>query len=240
MAAKRIETYQDAFWLVRVPLNDTARQILKELEQQGHTEKSISFAIWRGQKNIIDYKGTSKFWEKFKTEILQWSWAKGDPRWDDYHRRKEAEEKLKRQQQMLLYQQGRLEEEIEKDLNLQHSAKRKGKLMPGFIYVIQGELGGPIKIGYSQDVAQRVKELQTGYPDDLKVLHMFPGNMDIEAKIHQDLKKYRMRGEWFKPDKYVMFRVQMYKKRMDELIKSGQYAKRRTREEVKQHILDNA
>ncbi len=83
--------------------------------------------------------------------------------------------------------------------------------MPGFIYFVQGECGGPIKIGYTNDIEKRLRALQTGYPDILKLLLAFPGNPQYEKLVHKQLDKYRLQGEWFKPSPEVMNRIRDFK-----------------------------
>jgi hypothetical protein len=69
-----------------------------------------------------------------------------------------------------------------------------------FVYVI-GCDGHPVKVGTARDVVQRVKELQTGFPFDLRIY----GTVEIEASAarhleraaHKALSKHRLRGEWF-------------------------------------------
>ena len=69
-----------------------------------------------------------------------------------------------------------------------------------FLYVI-GTEGRFQKIGFSADVAKRLKSLQTGNPDKLAIHHVEPVPKEqvrlLERKIHKDLSHYRLKGEWF-------------------------------------------
>ena len=66
------------------------------------------------------------------------------------------------------------------------------------LYVIQSEAGGPFKVGVSEDVASRLSQLQTGSPFKLKVIDEYNGvSFEVEKKVHEELKKYRLHGEWF-------------------------------------------
>jgi len=65
------------------------------------------------------------------------------------------------------------------------------------VYFIQAETGGPIKIGTALDVSKRIAMLQTGNPEQLVVLHTFPGQRDLESALHATLREHRIRGEWF-------------------------------------------
>lgn len=66
-----------------------------------------------------------------------------------------------------------------------------------FVYIIQGDEGTPVKIGRAIDVRARLKGLQTGNPQELRVLAATPGAAYDEAEFHRHLKFSRVRGEWF-------------------------------------------
>lgn len=68
---------------------------------------------------------------------------------------------------------------------------------PTFVYVIQGDPGTPIKIGFAKDPVKRMATLQTGYPWELRLLYVFPGPKALEHRLHRDLDAGRLRGEWF-------------------------------------------
>jgi len=58
------------------------------------------------------------------------------------------------------------------------------------------------KIGVSENVTKRLRQLQTGNPERLKVIHIqgFPDisiARIIEKHLHRMLKDYRLNGEWF-------------------------------------------
>jgi len=57
-----------------------------------------------------------------------------------------------------------------------------------------------IKIGYAEDVAARVKTLQTGSPVPLTLLAAFPGDRATEAALHRRYAHLRVAGEWFRAD----------------------------------------
>lgn len=186
----RIEKYEQAFDLISVSLSEKARFIIGRLEKDGHSEKSICFSVWKSQKKLIQFKRDSRFWAIFMNEVKKWSWPKGDLRWKDYWKRKEEEKKA-----------AAIAKEAEKK-RVQEMAYKKR--YPGFVYFIQGESGGPIKIGYTQDIKSRLTSLQTGCPETLKLLLAIPGKIADEQKIHAELDPYRMRGEWFSPSDGVL------------------------------------
>lgn len=67
------------------------------------------------------------------------------------------------------------------------------------IYFIQAGNDGPIKIGKTNNIKQRLAELQTGSPAKLKLLATFNGGQSIEIGLHNHFAKYRIDGEWFDP-----------------------------------------
>lgn len=66
------------------------------------------------------------------------------------------------------------------------------------IYFIQRD-DGPIKIGLSKNVANRLATLATASANELKLLGAVPGDKKTEAKIHRQLRDFRMNREWFRP-----------------------------------------
>ena len=75
------------------------------------------------------------------------------------------------------------------------------------IYFIQAGENGPIKIGRSNDVEKRLKQLQTASAEKLKILWVYDADNDKETEIelHEELKSERINGEWFKPSEQVFF-----------------------------------
>jgi hypothetical protein len=72
------------------------------------------------------------------------------------------------------------------------------------VYFIQAKTGGPIKIGYTHNVIARLDGLQVGNPEELRIVATVPGGAKEEAAIHRRLRRYRIRGEWFRDDDVVM------------------------------------
>lgn len=71
--------------------------------------------------------------------------------------------------------------------------------MTGYVYFIQGEDGGPIKIGWSESPEDRLSALQTGYPARLVLLGTIPGERALEGKTHRRFRHLRLHNEWFRP-----------------------------------------
>jgi hypothetical protein len=206
---EKLTTYSRCFELLGIPYDDKAKRVISMLEKEGHTEKSIGFAVYKTEEKLLIYRGDKQFWNVFVNEVRKWSWPKDDPRWIEYSKRKDRWTEIKRKE--LEWQ----ERKKKRDL-IEKISDDRGKY-PGFVYFIQGESGGPIKIGYAKDVSRRIAEIQTGFPDNLICLTFFPGNIPMEQLIHKDLKQYWLRGEWYKPDPFVLKKMKAYEKRANEL-----------------------
>src|ERR1051325_6662794 len=65
------------------------------------------------------------------------------------------------------------------------------------LYVMQRGDDGPIKVGISVNAKKRLKTLQTGNAEKLKLLRVFTMR-DVEKAIHGELEREaRLHGEWF-------------------------------------------
>lgn len=69
------------------------------------------------------------------------------------------------------------------------------------VYVIQSELGGPVKIGRTRGLEQRLANIQGAFPfGRLRLIATRPGGSALETFAHQTLSPWRMaQGEWFMP-----------------------------------------
>ncbi len=66
------------------------------------------------------------------------------------------------------------------------------------IYFIGEDHGdNPIKIGYTNNVKQRLAQLRTSTHEDIKILATLEGDFSVEKKIHKSLSEYRVNREWF-------------------------------------------
>jgi hypothetical protein len=68
-----------------------------------------------------------------------------------------------------------------------------------WVYFVQGEGGGPIKIGSATNIQQRLRDLQIGSPVLLTLLHGVQGDYDLEYALHERFANDRLHGEWFTP-----------------------------------------
>ena len=84
----------------------------------------------------------------------------------------------------------------------------------GYIYFMQIEPLGPIKIGISNNPHKRLYHINTSSPYPVKLLYFTPGNMNDEKSIHRNFIEYRIRNEWFHPHESI-FKMIENKKRID-------------------------
>lgn len=73
-----------------------------------------------------------------------------------------------------------------------------------FLYVIAASEKGPVKLGLSQDPERRVRQLQTGSAQPLRLFHVEEVHDTrvrvAEKALHKMLGHRRMKGEWFDLD----------------------------------------
>ncbi|MFJ5294584.1 GIY-YIG nuclease family protein [Streptomyces sp. NPDC088348] len=67
----------------------------------------------------------------------------------------------------------------------------------GFAYAIGDASAEQVKIGFTQNVGQRLRGLQTGHHAELHVLWQGTGGAAMEAHLHARFTRRRIRGEWF-------------------------------------------
>ena len=76
------------------------------------------------------------------------------------------------------------------------------------VYFIQAECGssylGPIKIGYTKKLRNRLISMNMDNFHELKILKIISGDRNKEKEIHQKFAGIRIKGEWFKPDQSLL------------------------------------
>ena len=97
--------------------------------------------------------------------------------------------------------------------------------MTRYIYLLECEFPDKslYKIGISNKVERRVKQLQTGNPYQIKLLLKFktPYAFKIEAALHREHKIDNVNGEWFDIDiSNVENRINTLHKGFDFLLKN--------------------
>lgn len=63
-----------------------------------------------------------------------------------------------------------------------------------------------VKIGFSNDIPRRLKELQAANPELITLVGAVPGTMALEHAIHRKLRAHRCEGgsEWYRMSTFVM------------------------------------
>ena len=86
----------------------------------------------------------------------------------------------------------------QEQLNSLRNNYKSKKTESEYVYFIQVEDNGPIKIGMTSDPTgnSRLKAIQTSNPYNLKLLSIIESN---EREIQKRFAKYRIKGEWFEP-----------------------------------------
>lgn len=79
--------------------------------------------------------------------------------------------------------------------------------MATYVYIVQQDCNGPIKIGKAVNIENRVKQMQSGNPYLIELVHYFTCLNDrdafaLESELHSLLDDFRMNAgggtEWFK------------------------------------------
>lgn len=65
------------------------------------------------------------------------------------------------------------------------------------IYFIQSA-NGPIKIGFTDNLVERIDSLQVGNPSELRLLALVEGDKKTEAILHELFVASHIRGEWYR------------------------------------------
>jgi hypothetical protein len=72
------------------------------------------------------------------------------------------------------------------------------------IYFIQVDEAGPIKIGYTTDLEERMACLQKQHPTPLRLLASVQGSRREERQVLLTFAADRLRGEWFRPTERLL------------------------------------
>jgi hypothetical protein len=76
------------------------------------------------------------------------------------------------------------------------------------IYFLHNPRGKAVKIGVSGAPHLRIRVLRTASPDHLEFLGSVPGEAPEEAELHVKFAAYRIRGEWFRDDPFVLSTIE--------------------------------
>jgi hypothetical protein len=68
----------------------------------------------------------------------------------------------------------------------------------GWVYLLQSQgTDGVVKLGWTQDIHKRVRDLRAHHPHDLHLVAALPGSRKLEAALHKRLAARQLRGEWY-------------------------------------------
>jgi predicted GIY-YIG superfamily endonuclease len=76
--------------------------------------------------------------------------------------------------------------------------------MVTYVYFIQNGKHGSIKIGVAANIEQRICEMQTGNPFELRLIASMEFSsrkqaIGVETVLHKKFRRHHVRGEWFSP-----------------------------------------
>jgi len=77
----------------------------------------------------------------------------------------------------------------------------------GYIYFVKPQGSSVVKIGFSTDPDKRLRSLQLMNHTPLKIVAKIKATQRDEQWLHQELKAYRVRGEWFRLSSFEVFRA---------------------------------
>jgi len=81
---------------------------------------------------------------------------------------------------------------------------KEKKPTPGYIYLIKCTRTGHYKIGQTQNVNARIKQLKTANTDIEFVLSHPVSDVSVEKVCHKEYEDYKVRGEWFEFDEDLL------------------------------------
>ena len=111
----------------------------------------------------------------------------------------------------------RKQKNIETNQSEEQTSEVKKK--QGFVYYIQEEMDGNIKIGWSDDPVKRLSQHQTSNSRELRMLVYVRGSQEYEREIHRKFQSSKTTGEWFKPDKRLLVYIEHEKSKLFNTIK---------------------
>jgi hypothetical protein len=81
----------------------------------------------------------------------------------------------------------------------------RNQKMKGRSWVYFAQLAsGPVKIGQSRQVPQRMKALQTAHHEEVRLIGLLPEQDVTEHEVQSKFARFRIRGEWFSPAPQIL------------------------------------
>lgn len=72
-----------------------------------------------------------------------------------------------------------------------------GSTRLGWVYCIRDDSSGAVKIGFSANPMRRFSQLQTGNPNELRLIGIIDTAEAFEQFMHWTYRARRLSGEWF-------------------------------------------
>lgn len=96
---------------------------------------------------------------------------------------------------------------------------------PHFVYVIQGDPETHVKVGMARDPIARMRGLQTGNPQRLRLLYVLPGALALERALHARfgvrwLSSKIKESEWFRWSQETQLGLKLIETAAADLVES--------------------
>lgn len=103
---------------------------------------------------------------------------------------------------------------------LQRWASRKSPTSPDYIYLLKAKQTSSYKIGITNDIARRVRTIESSSPVPIKVEFCVKHSRakEVEKALHTKYAKHRIHYEWFTFDRLVRHQVDQDFANLDSLI----------------------
>jgi hypothetical protein len=82
----------------------------------------------------------------------------------------------------------------------------------GSVYFFQSSITGLIKIGYSNNVIRRKKEIESAHGGELTILCTIKTHPKNEKYLHERFSNFRTKNEWFSPKQELVEYISLIKK----------------------------
>lgn len=190
---KKITTYKDAFYdVLGIEITDDIRQLLTDMEAEGHTEHSICYSVWRRQNYLKPLVAEENFLFELKRMIEAYSYKRDDIRWHDYNRKRDEHTEAEQKAQYL-----------------SDKAKARRYTVDGYICLYQALSGGPVLIDYNINPAERLKILQSGSVDVMSLMAITTGTLEKYNALRQQFNSMGLsiKGNWYKPDSRIFAEI---------------------------------
>jgi hypothetical protein len=81
-----------------------------------------------------------------------------------------------------------------------------------YVYFLRISENGPIKIGFTKRLRERLSKVQVDNPFFVKLIAVTKGGRKEEYQLHQKFAKYRLYGEWFDPAEELLRYIEQFEK----------------------------